>query len=163
MVEKKEILVLGIGNDILSDDGIGPKLVKRLENIPSFRSIDFMTTYLGGLEILELIQGYKKLIIIDAIKTRNGTPGDVYLFDIDSFKETHHISNFHDISFISALKLGEELDFIMPADIKIIAVEIVEDHEFSNEFSIPVKMKYDKIYEEIKEYILNYMYDYINA
>ena len=66
---ENNVLILGIGNDILMDDGIGPKLVNRLKDEVRADHIDYHTMNLGGLEILEYIRDYDEVIIIDAIKT----------------------------------------------------------------------------------------------
>ncbi len=102
-----DILVFGVGNEILTDDGIGPKLVKRLQKEFTHSGIEYDTAFLGGMELLEYIQGYKTVVFIDAIRTRNGIPGDVYQLSLSNFKETLHLSNVHDISFITAFELGE--------------------------------------------------------
>lgn len=156
MKKDKEILVLGIGNEILTDDGIAPKLVKDLEKNLDLPFADFETAALGGLEILEFIQGFQKVILIDAIKTKDGIPGDVYLFTLDDFKETLHLSNLHDISFLTAMKLGTKLGFEMPEDMKIIAIEIIEDLVFSNDFTEPLQKRYNEIYKDIEIFLSEY-------
>jgi hydrogenase maturation protease len=156
MVNKKEVLVFGIGNEILTDDAIGPKLVKDLESSLDLPNVEFETAALGGLEVLEFIQGYRKVILIDAIKTKDGIPGDVYLFTLDDFKETLHLSNLHDISFLTAIKLGNKLGFEMPKDMKVIAIEIIEDLVFSNDFTEPLQKRYQEIYKDIKIFLTEY-------
>ena len=151
---QSDILILGIGNDILTDDAIGPKIVKRLQEDLSYDNISFLTAAAGGLEILEMIKNYQQVIIIDAIKTRDGIPGTVYYLTPENFKETLHISSFHDVSFLTALKLAAKLEIPVPGRIDIIAVEIVEDLTFSNDFSKPISDKYDKIYHEIRETVV---------
>jgi len=148
--EKQEILILGIGNDILSDDGIGPRIVEAMKRDLEWENLNYMTAASGGLDVLELISGYKTVIIIDAIKTRDGIPGDIYYLTPSSFKETLHISSFHDVSFLTALQLGEQLDMPVPNTIHILAIEIVEDLNFSTEFSPPIAEKYDSIYKKVK-------------
>ena len=149
--KNNKILVLGMGNDILTDDGIGIKITKVLEQ--NFRSpnIIYDTLSLGGLEIIEYIKDFKTVIIIDAIKTLNGIPGDVYTFVPEDFKETLHLSNIHDISFLTSLKLAKKLDIKTPENILIIAIEIVEDMVFSDEFTPQIQEKYPKILEEVTE------------
>jgi len=147
------ILILGIGNEILTDDGIGPKLVKDLSKGMLNPGVQWTTACVGGLEIIELIAGYDQVILIDAIKTRGGIPGSVYLFSPHDFRETLHLSNLHDISFLTALKLGEQLGFSLPSDIQIIAIEIIEDEVFSDEFTPPLKKRYPMILKEIKSYL----------
>jgi hydrogenase maturation protease len=146
---KNSMLILGIGNEILTDDGIGPKLVIKLQKALNHQHISFLTAATGGLEILEMIKDYAKVIIIDAIKTKNGIPGSIYYLTPANFTETLHISSFHDVSFLTALSLAEKLNMPVPTQINIIAIEIVEDLTFSDEFSPAIKEKYDNIYQEV--------------
>ncbi len=147
----KKILIHGIGNEILSDDGIGPKLVKRLKGDLSAEAIDFETAFLGGLEILEYIQGYHTVIFIDAIKTREGVPGSVYRLSPEDFNKTIHLSSVHDVSFLNAIALGEKLGMEMPVEIHIIAIEIVEDRVFNENFTPLIREKYEVIYKSVKK------------
>ena len=148
-----DILIYGVGNEILTDDGIGPKLVKRLQKELTLSGIDYDTAFLGGMELLEYIQGYETVVFIDAIRTRDGIPGDVYQLNLSNFKETLHLSNVHDISFITAFELGEKLGLEIPKQVHIIAVEIVEDLIFSDSFSQAVQEKYEDIFKEVCEFI----------
>jgi len=145
------ILLHGIGNEILTDDGIGPKLVKRLKGNLSNKNIDFETASLGGLELLEYIQGYQTVIFIDAIRTRDGIPGTIYQLSPENFNTTLHLSSVHDVSFLTSVALGKKLGLNMPQFIHIIAIEIVEDRIFDDNFSPPIQEKYEEIFKEVKE------------
>ena len=70
-------LILGLGNDLLSDDGIGPKLIQNLRSHFDQEIISFKTSPVGGLELIDILKGYQKVIVIDAIKTGSNTPGTV--------------------------------------------------------------------------------------
>jgi len=149
-MEKKKILVHGIGNEILTDDGIGPKLVKKLKgNLPG-NEIDFETAFLGGLEVLDFIQGYQTVVFVDAIRTKDGIPGTVYQLSPKDFNKTLHLSSVHDVSFLTAVQLGKKLGLDMPQNIFIIAVEIVEDRIFNDNFTPQIADKYEEIYNEVK-------------
>jgi hydrogenase maturation protease len=148
-----KILILGMGNDILTDDGIGIKITKVLEKKFQFPNIIYDTLSLGGLEIIEYIRDFKMVILIDAIKTLNGIPGTVYQFVPEDFKETSHLSNIHDISFLTSLKLAKKLDIPTPEKVHIIAIEIVEDMVFSNDFTPQVQARYPEILEEVSEIV----------
>ena len=95
----KKILILGIGNDILSDDAIGPKLVTRLKTELQLNEVSFCSLAKGGMEIIEFISDYEKVVLIDAIRTNEVDPGTVFHMTPDDFKETLHLSSFHDMSF----------------------------------------------------------------
>ena len=138
-----------MGNDILTDDGIGPRLVRDLTQMNIGPNVRFNVACCGGLEIMEYIKGYDKVIFIDAIHTRDGKPGDVYCFIPSDFRETSHLSNLHDIYFLTALKLGNKLELDLPVDLHIIAVEILEDMEFSEELTLPLRKEYPRILKKV--------------
>lgn len=155
---KPEILFLGIGNDILCDDAIGPKIVYRLKkDLGDNNRFFFHTAAVGGLEVLEYIKEYKRVIIIDAIMTRDGIPGTIYFLSPEHFKETLHLSSFHDVNFLTALEIGKRLNINIPEIIDIIAIEIVEDREFSNDFSPVIQEKYEEIYSTVLEEIKGWL------
>lgn len=153
MDTENKILVLGVGNEILTDDSIGPKLVKKLQESHINSNLQYDTASLGGLELLEYIQGYQTVVFIDAIKTKDGIPGSVYYFTPSDFKETLHLSHMHDVSFLTALKFGEQVGLKIPKNIQIIAIEIIEYLVFSDSFSPEIEEKYEDIYKEVAIYI----------
>jgi hydrogenase maturation protease len=148
-VQDKKTLILGLGNDILTDDGIGPVLVQDLAHKLNHPGITFNNASSGGLEIMEAIKGYEKVIIIDAIHTRDGNPGDIYCFTPSDFRETSHLSSLHDVDFLTALKLGKNIGMQLTDDLHVIAVEIIEDREFGEYFTLPLRQKYPDILDEI--------------
>ena len=150
-----KVLVLGIGNDILTDDGIGPKLVNDLKDSGFPGHVFFQTACVGGLEILELIQGFQKVIFIDAIITLEVPPGTVTHFNPGDFRETLHLSNLHDTNFLTAIEIGKKLKMNIPDEILIIAIEIVEDRTFSDRFTAEIGEKYPAIISVVKEMIFS--------
>jgi hydrogenase maturation protease len=147
------ILILGIGNDILKDDGIGPKVVSDLRKETFASGITFDTCCLGGLEVLERIREHDAVFIIDAMKTKEGIPGDINFFRPSDFQETLHLSNLHDVNFLTALEMAKRLDMETPRFIEIIAIEIIEDMEFGQTLSPELERKYPQIYQEILKYL----------
>jgi hydrogenase maturation protease len=157
MKAKKHTLILGIGNEILTDDGIGPKLVMQMQSELFNQDAEFSTAFVGGLDILEIIRDYRQVIFVDAMKTRTGIPGEVYFFTPENFRETMHLSSFHDVSFLTAIELGKELKLTIPDDIHIIAIEIIEDLTFSKNFSPEIEEKFDDIYDSVRNKVLQLM------
>ncbi len=152
-MKKKSVLVVGIGNPILTDDSIGIRVVDDLKCSQDFPDFEFRTMCVGGLEVLENVQGFDTAIFIDAIKTRGGVPGDVYYFSVEDFRETLHLSNLHDVSFVTALELGRTLGLKVPKNVHILAIEIVEDMVFSDQLTPEIDKRYGAIIDEIKAWI----------
>ena len=132
-------LLLGMGNPILRDDGVGHEMARRLAArlgaLPGLVVQPECTV--GGLNLLELVAGFDQLIVLDSIKTRGGRPGDWYRFDGASLHDTMNLSNVHDANFATAMELGRRLGMRVPAesDIHVFAVEIRENLTFGERLS----------------------------
>jgi len=126
-------LVLGLGNPILTDDGVGPQVAKELEGRLDQQEITVMEGSLGGLNLLDLLVGYDRAIIIDAIETVGGKAGQIYRLDLEAFDATRHAASVHDINFATALELGKRLGLALPQQIDIFAIEVVDTSRFSEE------------------------------
>jgi hydrogenase maturation protease len=142
-------LILGFGSDALSDDGLPVRLVHDLESSLNPDKFDFETSPIGGLELLELLKGYEKAILIDSQLTGRRNPGEISVFTPENFEETFHLSSQHDLSFHDALRLSKEMEIPFPSEIQIIAIEIVENKRLSFEFSEEIKVKYLAIFERV--------------
>ena len=70
-------IVLGVGNPILSDDGVGIHVANQLKQKINDPNIAIDEALTGGMNLLDLILGYDKAIIIDAVKIDNGEEGKV--------------------------------------------------------------------------------------
>jgi len=146
-------LLLGMGNPILSDDAIGVRLVKDFrERLAGLDGLDVVEECsVGGLDLLDVIEGYSRVIVVDSIKTQGGVPGAWYYFTADRLRETMNLTNVHDTNFITALELGRRLGMTLPPDEEthIFAVEIIENLTFSEEMSEPLEKIYPTLANEI--------------
>ncbi len=133
-------LILGIGNPILSDDGVGFRVVEKLRTALKNRGdVAVKETSLSGLSLLDELMGYERLIIVDAIQTKGGKPGDIYrLFPAD-FK-VGRMAVIHDIGLFSALELARKLDMEVPREMVIFAIEAKDIATFSEECSPEVEL-----------------------
>jgi hydrogenase maturation protease len=140
-------LVLGIGNPILSDDGAGIKVVREIGKALDDPQVTISETSAAGLSLLDSIVGYDKVIIIDAIQTKKGKVGQIYRMKPEDFSFTKHFSSPHQINLVTALELGKMLNFEMPQEISIFAVEAKDITSFSEsctpevERAIPAAVK----------------------
>jgi hydrogenase maturation protease len=132
-VGKNKILVLGLGNPILSDDGAGPAVARELESRLDPQDATVIQASLGGLNLLDLLVGYDRVIIIDAIKTEGGRAGQIYRLDPAAFTTTRYTASPHDVNLVTALELGKKLGLAMPSKIDIFAIEVADTERFSEE------------------------------
>lgn len=121
-------LILGIGNPILSDDGVGIKVAQRLkEESPQSEVAE---TSEVGMALLDLAAGYDRLIIIDSIKTGQGKPGEVYKLGLEDLKPSIDFPSMHGLDIATALELGRKLGYKMPCHISLYAVEVRDNVTF---------------------------------
>ena len=134
-------LVVGLGNPILGDDGVGWKVAEELQksgNLPA--DVDVICLALGGISLMEALEGYQKAILIDAIQTSQAPIGSVSAFNLEGMSNPFlgHLSSAHDTSLQNALRIGRDLGVQLPAEIIVIAIEAEKVYEFSEELSPPV-------------------------
>ncbi len=140
-------LVLGIGNPILTDDGVGIKIAQKLKEEKA--RLEVIMTSEAGIILLELLAGYNKLIIIDSIKTGKGKPGDLYKLELEDLKPSKDFSSSHGIGIATAFELGQKLGYRIPKYISIYAVEIKDNTTFSEECTEEVEQRIPFIVKQI--------------
>lgn len=119
----RKIVIIGVGNLLMGDDGIGIHAVEALrhEALPSNAAVFSAET--RAFDALEYMDGCDKAVIVDAYR-KGGAPGSIYRFSFDPAGEIDESINLsmHDINFIDALKAGKGI-YKLPSEIVIIGVE----------------------------------------
>lgn len=146
-------LVLGIGNTIRGDDGIGIYVARALRKIlPHDYQVKELST--GGLELMEAMSGYQKVFLIDAIRTLGATPGHVHHLSLQDFAYHHSLSSSHGLSLRQILEWGKKIvDKQMPEEVEIIAIEAPCVGEFAEGLSPRLQEQFAMIVERVKEEI----------
>lgn len=108
---EKETIVLGLGNPLMADEGIGIKLVKLLKSACGENArADFVDAGTGGMTVLTYIANRKKAVIIDCA-LMNTKPGTIKRFTPDqvkTVKELAHLS-LHEIDILKVIELSKQL------------------------------------------------------
>lgn len=135
-------LIVGLGNPILGDDGIGWRVAEevraRLDVYPELAAnIQVECLSLGGLSLMEHMVGYQRAILIDAINLGLGPHGSIHTFPLEELPEYAgaHLASSHDTSLQTALRLGASMGAKLPRDITIIGIESVNVYDFSEELT----------------------------
>lgn len=131
-------LVLGLGNPILGDDGVGWRVVEDVGRLVSPDAIECDCVALGGLALMERLVGYDRAILVDAIQTDGRSIGEVRQLSLEELPSLHSDA-VHDASLKAALELGRRLGAPLPGDIRIIVVEAAEVLTFGETLSAQVE------------------------
>jgi len=133
-------LVLALGNDLLGDDGVGLLAARRvrgaLEEAAAGGSenggsecVDIVESGEAGLALLEMMEGYRNAILLDAIVTGAHPPGTIIEFGVEDFARVLAPSP-HYAGLPEVLALARRLDVDFPEDIRVLAMEVENPYEF---------------------------------
>lgn len=154
------ITVLGVGNLIMGDDGVGLALVARLEAVQNDPRIAYVDGATGGMELLPVVQEATRLLILDAVA---GTePGKVVTIAGDQVprllatKLSPHQVGLLDL-FAAARLLGTE-----PAEVEVVGV-VPEAVELGLELSAPVAAALDEAVQVASEVLDRWLNDLSEA
>lgn len=100
-----DILIVGAGNPLLKDEGIGVYIIEKLVRIGLPSNVQIIDCGSDLSSILTQLRSHRKIIIIDAIRA-GGEPGQVYRFNYDELKEVkNRLRSAHQLSVVEMLKL----------------------------------------------------------
>jgi len=145
-------IIVGLGNDLLSDDGIGIYAARYLMGKLKKSEADIVATALHGLALLEIFLGYKRAIVIDAVETGAFTPGTVIEWTAENLKAIPSPSP-HYTGLPELIALARELELDFPEDIKILAIEIRNAHRIGLEISASIRASLGEIAGRVRSYL----------
>ena len=134
-------LVLGIGNTLLGDDGVGVHAAREVARQVDRDDVTVIDVGTDGLNLLEVMMGYDRMIVIDAIVTENGDIGAVYCLSPEQLYEPSGFSvSPHHFNLATTLEIGRKLfPGEIPEDVTVFAVDTLEATEITEEMTDRVR------------------------
>ena len=159
MSTKDTTLVIGLGNPILGDDGVGWRVVEKVEaelQIANGREIEFEYLSLGGLSLMERMEGYFDVIVVDSIMTGSKPNGTIFNLPLSQLPnlQSGHTTAIHDASLATALDVGRKMGLELPEEVWVVAVEAEYVYDFSEELSPEVERAVPRAVELVKEILI---------
>lgn len=132
-------LVVGLGNPILGDDGVGWRVAEQVRARADDPDIEVLCLSLGGLALMEHLAGFRRAIIVDAMSTGApaGTLHQMTAQEIDELS-VQHTASVHDLSLSAALAFGRKMGLALPTEIQIVGIEAKADFDFGVTLSAAV-------------------------
>jgi hydrogenase maturation protease len=133
-------LVIGLGNPILGDDGVGWRVVEQVAIKTTNRSdVEVDCASLGGLSLMERLTDSERVVLVDSIFTGQKPVGSISQLTLSDLPDltSGHSASAHDTSLRNALSVGRSMDILLPddANVFIIAIEAENVYDFSQELS----------------------------
>ena len=143
-----DIMVLGIGCILYSDEGFGVRVVEKMERLYDFpENVLLVDGGVLGVNLLGVISKPKHLIVVDAIRNK-GKPGDLYRLEGDAIPERIRAKNsLHQVDFLEALTLCQALDHV-PQTV-ILGVEPMDIETQSLDLTPPILAQVDPVIDMV--------------
>jgi hydrogenase maturation protease len=148
------VLLLGLGNDILTDDAIGLLIARQLAGeLAGEPRVAVQETQEMGLALLDFLTGREEVLLVDAIQTGSVPAGTLHELDASSLKNlTGRTPHFLGVG--ETLALGRELGLPMPARVRIFAIEVADAHTLGTQLSPAVAKALPGIVARIRSALL---------
>ena len=143
-----EVMVLGIGNILFSDEGFGIRVVESLQERYTFsENILVVDGGVLGINLLGVISKADHLIVVDAIRHK-GKPGDLYRLEGDAIPQRIRSKNsLHQVDFLEALTLCQALDKV--PETVILGVEPLDIETMSTELTSATQTRVDSVIDMV--------------
>jgi hydrogenase maturation protease len=107
-LQRVNVLIMGIGNLLLSDEGVGVHAVRRLAERDLPPGVDILDGGTSGVDLIDHIDGRSKIIVIDAA-TGDGPPGTIYRCEARELFDQGDALSLHELGLVDTLRMAEQL------------------------------------------------------
>ena len=145
-------VVLGLGNPILSDDAVGLVVAAELErrlDVESLPGVAVRTTARGGFELIDLLAGFDRVILVDCLTVPDPVPGRIRRLALDDVAGSARLVGGHEISVGAAFQLAAQAAIAMPRDVTIYAVEAADATTFAETLTPAVAAAVSELADQI--------------
>lgn len=135
-----KVLIVGLGNPILGDDGVGWKVAEEVQlHLPEGAPAEVLCLSLGGISLMEHLIGYDRVILVDAFSS-DAPIGSISVLRLSQLPNysAYHITSIHDTSLQKAMELGREMGAHLPEDVMVVGIATEHIQDFSEDLSLPV-------------------------
>jgi hydrogenase maturation protease len=143
------VIVVGLGNPILGDDGVGWRVADAVEAALRGRTaegrsigpVEIERLSVGGLRLMEFLTGFDEAILVDAAEFPGRPAGEVRSCRLEELETrgAGHLDSAHDVPLTAALDMGRRLGARLPSSIWVVTVQIVRSDEFGEALSPAVE------------------------
>ncbi len=129
-VRRARRTIIGLGNELLSDDGVGIRVVRELKKRLPDETARFEELSIGGLALLDYVSGSDECIVIDAIATGEHPPGTLYRWVEENPDTTVPMRSSHQIDLMQVVRLAGLLGADIPRRIIVYGIEAADISTF---------------------------------
>lgn len=146
---KRKNLLLGLGNTILKDDGIGIYAVREIRAKHPQNGWDVEESSLSGCKLLDVILDYQNVLIVDSIMVEEKKPGEILKFAMEDLK-TPYGQSPHYVGLPYMLQLAKFMKLNIPENIKVVAINVNDPYTIHEGLSPEIEVRLPDFIKEIE-------------
>ncbi|HEX9122317.1 MAG TPA: hydrogenase maturation protease [Actinomycetota bacterium] len=144
-------LVLGLGNELAADDAVGLLVARALrERLDG--AADVVESSASGMALIEVLAGYDRAVVVDAVRTGRNPPGTVTEMGLAEVGNVVAPST-HQAGLPELAAVAERLGLVFPSETRVLAVEVVDPYTIGGPLSEPVAGAVDELVGRVHELI----------
>lgn len=152
-------LVLGLGNELAGDDAVGILVARgardELDRSGAAPAADVVESSASGLALLEILAGYERAVVVDAILTGSRPPGTIVEMGIDQVGRVVAPSA-HQAGLPELAAVASRLGLTFPSATRVLAVEVVDPYTLGAPVSEPVTQAIGELVRRVRDQVLTW-------
>lgn len=120
-------LILGLGDPGLAGERVGLEVARGLHATLDDPEIDIIETKVSGVDLFEIVAGYRKVVIVDCVRTGEGGFGELCRLGLEDLELVPKNVTDHGVEYAAKIALDGVHDSAMPGEISVYAIEVTED------------------------------------
>mgnify|MGYP001259389432 CR=1 FL=1 len=149
--QQKRLTIIGLGNEMLSDDGVGIRIVHELRNRMRNTTVAFEEIPVGGLQLFDHLIGTEECIIVDALQTGTQPAGTLLRYVQTPASDPITITSSHQINLGQVLSLARMMGAQLPKRLTVYGIEAEDVTTFREACTVRVSQAIPKLVDLICE------------
>jgi hydrogenase maturation protease len=146
---KTRRVLIGLGNPIMSDDGVGIVVSRKVHTRLS--GFELETSGGNGFDVIDRMLNCDTAVIIDSMVTGLHPPGTVAKLEAGSDLRTLRMTHSHGVDFLTAMEMAKSMGARLPGEIVVYGIEVQDPFSLGQEISQAVVGRIDEVVDSIVE------------
>jgi hydrogenase maturation protease len=144
------LLILGLGNPILTDDRVGHEVARALHARRPAGSAALLEACVGGMELLHVLEGWQRVVVVDAVEPGRLPPGEVAELSLEDLEQKQLAISPHVAGLGMCLRFGRTCGLQMPDDVRVFGIGVIDPYTFGERCTPIIEKALPAIVEAIE-------------
>ena len=141
--------LIAFGNTLLRDDGVGIHVARALRASSALASLQVVESEVGGLALLELLEGCDRAVLVDAVQLPGRAAGELVPLALSDARASSRLAGVHEADLPAVLEIGARLGHGMPSQVVVFGIQGEDLTTFGERLTPAVEAALPRLVEEL--------------